>query len=55
MYTLNATLSLKGKYKTHRARFKQTGAGVNPEEPGAAVNLLGTFFLNNNQVKLNLL
>ncbi|KAG1812014.1 hypothetical protein EV424DRAFT_1542320 [Suillus variegatus] len=36
----NCLTYLKGKYKTHRARFKQTGAGVNPEEPGAAVNLL---------------
>ncbi|KAG1829453.1 hypothetical protein EV424DRAFT_1535785 [Suillus variegatus] len=36
----NRLTYLKGKYKTHRARFKQTGAGVNPEEPGAAVNLL---------------
>ncbi|KAG0693944.1 hypothetical protein DFH29DRAFT_815849, partial [Suillus ampliporus] len=31
---------LKGKYKSHRGRFKQTGAGVNPEDPGATVNLL---------------
>ncbi|KAG1856334.1 hypothetical protein DFJ58DRAFT_727166 [Suillus subalutaceus] len=31
---------LKGKYKTNHTRFKQTGAGINPEDPGAAVNLL---------------
>ncbi|KAG1810284.1 uncharacterized protein HD556DRAFT_1435996 [Suillus plorans] len=36
----NCLTYLKGKYKTHCARFKQTGTGVNPEEPGAAVNLL---------------
>ncbi|KAG2049423.1 hypothetical protein BDR06DRAFT_1068518 [Suillus hirtellus] len=36
----NRLTYLKGKYKTHRVRFKQTGAGVNPEEPGTAVNLL---------------
>ncbi|KAG2052556.1 hypothetical protein BDR06DRAFT_1021982 [Suillus hirtellus] len=36
----NRLTYLKGKYKTHRARFKQTGTGVNLEEPGAAVNLL---------------
>ncbi|KAG1795227.1 uncharacterized protein BJ212DRAFT_1306655 [Suillus subaureus] len=31
---------LKGKYKTNCAHFKQTGAGINPEDPGTAVNLL---------------
>ncbi|KAG2108252.1 uncharacterized protein F5147DRAFT_652971 [Suillus discolor] len=36
----NRLTYLKGKYKTHHARFKQTGAGVNLEEPGTAVNLL---------------
>ncbi|KAG2742980.1 hypothetical protein P692DRAFT_20879120 [Suillus brevipes Sb2] len=36
----NRLTYLKGKYKTNRAHFKQTGAGINPEDPGAAVNLL---------------
>ncbi|KAG1759519.1 hypothetical protein EDD22DRAFT_849186 [Suillus occidentalis] len=31
---------LKGKYKTNCVRFKQTGARINPEDPGAAVSLL---------------
>ncbi|KAG2051223.1 hypothetical protein BDR06DRAFT_1022783 [Suillus hirtellus] len=42
----NCLTYLKGKYKTHRACFKQTGAGVNLEEPGAAVNLLAQVLSN---------
>jgi hypothetical protein len=40
-------ISLRTKYKKHRARFTQTGAGINPLDATGAKNLRGKFFYSN--------